>query len=209
MEEMNTEIMQMIDELHMMQRSKEANGLNDAETDKYGFPFEPFDAFSAEPLGFVEKTMRLNTESAILFSQVSRISRFSPLFIRMSAQLERMTARLGSCCITKAVLEQQEGKSIRALRILTIGSLREMAAFNFRKCYASFMESDAAGVYKPEAFTLSMRWAALDSRLEATEEKIEMIKAGKIKAAPAGTERPAASENSASGKQNSSSASSS
>ena len=171
MEEMNTEIMQMIDELHMMQRSKEASGLNDAETDKYGFPFEPFDAFSAEPLGFVEKTMRLNTESAILFSQVSRISRFSPLFIRMSAQLERMTARLGSCCITKAVLEKS-GEHFTILDRISLHELYCMVSLHFRKCVSAYNDIVNNGqTLDMNIIRRLFRWAALAKRLKATEDK--------------------------------------
>ena len=179
--EMNREVMDMIGELRELEHRKMVNGADAAVSDKYGYAFEPAEAFSYEPLGFAERTMRLQAEALELFGLVSTVSRFSPLFFRMSAQLERMLTRLGGCCVTKAVLEQQAGESFRLLNDLTIDSLRRMAAFNFRKCYSSFMESRAEGRYKPEAFGLSVRWASLDRRLEATGERIEAIRAGKVR----------------------------
>ena len=91
------------------------NGADAAVSDRYGYAFEPAEAFSYEPLGFAERTMRLQTEALELFDMVSTVSRFSPLFFRMSAQLERMLTRLGGCCVTKAALEQQAGESFRLL----------------------------------------------------------------------------------------------
>ena len=181
MEELNPEIMKMIEELEYLEHRKKTDGIEDAETDRYGYSFEPMDAFSPEPLGFVERSMRLQTEALTLFRLACRTSRFSPLFPRISGQLERMVGQLGICCITKAVLEQREGETFSLLDALTIETLRQIVAFNFRKSYSAFMESDAAGYYKPEVFDLSVRWAALDRRLEATADKIEKIKTGKVK----------------------------
>ncbi len=189
---LNAEIVNLINELQHLDYRKKMNRVEEAETDKYGFPFEPLEAVSTEPLGFVETAMRLHTASLELFRLVSRVSRFSPLFPRVSGRLEKMLAQLGSCCVTKAVLEQQQGEEFRFLNALTIDSLRRIAAFNLRKCHACFMESSASGFFKPEAFDLSVRWAALDRRLEATGEKIEKIKAGKISISLSEKETPAA-----------------
>jgi hypothetical protein len=70
------------------------------------------------------------------------------------------------------VIEQQENDTFELLQDLTIDSLREMAAFNFRKCSSAFMDSRSSGKINLEAFNLSVRWAALDKRLIATQEKI-------------------------------------
>ncbi len=199
MEEMNYEIMQMIDELQRMRYHQKTIGIEEAKKDRYGYAFEPLDTFSTEPLGFTETAMRLQAEAAELFHMICKVSRFSPLFIRMSGQFEKMVNQLGSCCITKAVMEQQ-GETFDLLEILTIDKLRGWAALNFRKSYAAFMDSHADGRYKPAAFDLSVRWAALDRRLLATAEKIEKIRSGEIKAdlsekAPAAEPKQAASEN--------------
>ena len=181
MDKLTPEIMQMIGNLREMNYRQKVNGTADAKTDKYGFAFEPYDAFSAAPLDFLETSMRLEAETTELFSLVCKVNRHSPLFAGLSGQLEKAVSLLGGCCITKAVLEQQEGDTFEFLDNLTVGSLRGMAAFNLRKCYAAFMESRAAGRFCPDAFSLSLRWAALDRRLQATADKIEKIKAGKIR----------------------------
>ncbi len=179
MEEMNYEIMQMIDELQQMRYHQKSIGVEEAKKDRYGYAFEPLDTFSTEPLGFTETAMRLQAEAAELFHMICKVSRFSPLFIRMSGQFEKMVNQLGSCCITKAVMEQQ-GDTFDLLEMLTIDKLRGWTALNFRKSYAAFMDSHADGRYKPAAFDLSVRWAALDRRLLATAEKIEKIRSGKL-----------------------------
>ena len=55
-----------------------------------------------------------------------------------------------------------------------------MTAFSLRKCHTAFLETRNAGCFGHTLLELSVRWAALDIRLEATGEKIEKIKAGKI-----------------------------
>ncbi len=178
MEEINSEIMRMITEFNLINSSR--GGMQPlAGTDKYGYEFEPLDSFSTDPLGFAEKTLRMQNEAMETFTLVRTANRHSPLFHKLSAQLEKLISYLGSCCITKAVMEQQ-GESFRLLDILTTDWLRGMAAFNLRKCYAAFMECRTEGRYSYAAFDLSVRWALLDRRLEATAEKIEKIKTGKV-----------------------------
>ncbi|MBQ6520839.1 MAG: hypothetical protein IJI14_19205, partial [Anaerolineaceae bacterium] len=138
------------------------------------------DCFSTEPLGFLETAMKLETEAVETFRFMKEINRHSPVYYQTSSQLEKLVSQLGSACITKAVMEQQ-GKDVSFLDHLTIDWLRELTAFNFRKCYASFMESMSVIRYNGNALALSTRWAALDKRLLATAEKIELIKAGKLK----------------------------
>ncbi len=190
MEEFNSEIMQMITEFNMMNSYRKSGKAGLSGTDGYGYEFEPLDAFSTDPLGFTERTMRMQNEASETFSLVRAANRHSPLFTKLSGQLEKLVNYLGSCCITKAVMEQQ-GESFRLPDILTTDRLRGMAAFNLRKCYAAFMECRAAGRYSYAAFDLSVRWALLDRRLEATAEKIEKIKAGKVSIDPS-EKRPSA-----------------
>ena len=180
MDELNYEIMHMINE-HRVLRSKQAeNAQKLGDKDKYGFPFEPDDAISTNKLGFLETAMRLQTEANETFRFLRNINRHSPLFYKMSSELEKLVGQLGSICITKAVIEQQEGQTFPMLGKLTIDWLREKTAFNFRKCYSSYMESIAFLSFNQSALSLSTRWAALDKRLLATQEKIEKIKEGKI-----------------------------
>ena len=185
MEGMNNEITRMIMDLQMMHyRQQNAADQYMAENDgkdRYGFPFEPSDSFSTEPLGFSETAMRLQVEAQEIHRFASEYNRHSPQYYQMASQLEKLLGQLGSLCITKAVIEQREGKPFTTLNSLTIDWLRKKTAFHFRKCYESFMESAEVLSYNANALNLSIRWAVLDRRLQATAEKIEAIKAGKVK----------------------------
>ena len=181
MEQINMHTMQIVDDLARMRSFRKANADKQPDTDPYGFKYEPFEAFSAEPLGFLETAMRLQTEALELFGAMGTANRHSPLYIRMCSQMEKLIAQLGSCCITKAVIEHEEGEKFGFLTDLTIKRLRKITGFNFRKCYQSFMESQTLGHFNAATLNLSVRWAALDKRLIATAEKIEKINAGKVK----------------------------
>ncbi len=205
MEKMNPEIMQLVEDYSMMRTHRKSREALDAGSDCFGYEFEPLDAFSTDPLGFTERTMRLHTEAMEMFLFFRKLNRHSPLFVKMSGRFEKLVRVLGSCCITKAVMEQQ-GETFRMLNSLTIEYLRGMTAFALRKCHAAFLETRNAGRFGHTLLEMSVRWAALDIRLEATAEKIGQIKAGKITVSlpekapsagarkePAGdTERPAA-----------------
>ena len=184
MEALTTEIMRMIDELQSMNDWQNAHPLDLDGKDSYGYKFESFNAYSTEPLSFTETAMKLETEARKVFNMVRVLNRQSPLFMQMSGYLEKLVSQLGSACITKAVMEQRgENSSVmdNMLCTLTIDSLRGMTALNFRKCYDSYMESQTNYRVNPGALALSIRWSALDRRLLATQEKIELIKSGKLK----------------------------
>lgn len=181
MEGINYEIMKMIDEHQQMRARQKANAPKLGEKDSYGFPFEPSDCFGTTTLGFLETAMKMQTQALETFRMLTNINRHSPLFYKMSSELEKLIGQLGSICITKAVIEQHEEQTFPFLNNLTIEWLREKVAFNFRKCYASYMESMSYFNFNHSALSLSTRWAILDKRLLATQEKIEKIKAGLIK----------------------------
>ncbi|MBQ6342469.1 MAG: hypothetical protein IJI41_05045 [Anaerolineaceae bacterium] len=181
MNEMTIETMDIIDGLREMRFQQKVNAAKIGDKDKYGYAFEYSDSFGTDTLKFQETAMMLEIEANETFKIMREINRHSPLYFQMCAQLEKLISQLGSVCITKAVKEQQEGETFKLLERLTIQRLREMTAFNFRKCYQSFLESQAALVYNASALGFSIRWSALDKRLLATEEKIEKIKTGKLK----------------------------
>ena len=156
--------------------------------DAYGYAFEPYDTFRADPLGFTEKVMTLQADAEEVFPLTRTVNRFSPLYIKLTRQLEKLLAQLGSCCITKAVLEQQ-GKTFSALDDLSIEGLRGMLGLNFRKCFEAFMEKREANGLNYEALEMSVRFSALDRRLEATEAKIQKIRSGKCRIETSADER--------------------
>ena len=176
MQEVTQDVMQVIEDLQMARYKRKQNGIGEADKDRYGYPFEPDSAFSSNPLEFVETALRLDIEALEMFSELSRLNRFSPLYYQLSGQFEKLIRQLGSCCITKAVIEQQENETFELLQDLTIEKLRRMTAFNFRKGFAAFMDSRSRGNCCSDAFAFSIRWSALDKRLIATEEKIGRIR---------------------------------
>ena len=184
MEDLNNNIMNLMFNLQDLRMQQKANTANMPEKDAYGYPFEPFDCFSTEPASFLEKAVMLDTEAVEIFRQLRELNRHSPLFYQMSSDMEKIVSHLGSACITKAVIEQEEQNSSamdQLLKRLNIDHLREWTAFNLRKCFASFMESSSALRYNKIALNLSVRWSALDKRLIATAEKIEKIKSGQLR----------------------------
>ena len=184
MEDLNSNIMNLMFNLQDLRMQQKANTANMPEKDAYGYAFEPFDCFSTEPASFLEKAMMLDTEAVEIFRQLRELNRHSPLFYQMSSDMEKIVSQLGSACITKAVIEQEGQNSStmdRLLNRLTIDHLREWTAFNLRKCFASFMESSSVLRYNKTALNLSIRWSALDRRLIATAEKIEKIKSGQVR----------------------------
>ena len=188
MQEVTKEILKVFDDLERMQIKQKKNGVGEAARDAYGYAFEPYDAFSTKPLEFTETALRLDIEAREMFAMLRTLNRHSPLFYKLSGEFEKILKLLGSCCITKAVLEKQENEPFELLQDLTIDRLREMTAFNFRKCSAAFMDSRACGKTNLDAFSLSVRWSALDKRLIATGEKIGRIRRQELPAA--GTQLP-------------------
>lgn len=189
--------MDMIADLKSMHARQKAAAAKTDSSDKYGFPFEPFDSFSMEPLGFLETAMKLDVEAAETFSLLREFNRHSPLFYQMAGQLERLITQLGSACITKAVLEQQGENSPemdQLLDSLTIDRLRRQTAFVFRKSYSSFTGSIGFLRFNKKALEISIRFSALDRRLTATAAKIEGIRSGRIKPDLSEKAKPAAAE---------------
>ena len=133
----NLEMLDLIDQLENLDRFREANGIGPGEKDKFGYPYESFEAFSTEPLTLNETGMRLQTEAVETYTHMRCLHRCSPLYIQMSQRMVKLVSLLGTCCITRAVLEQQ-GCDFSFLEYLTIQKLREITAFNFRKISTAF-----------------------------------------------------------------------
>ena len=106
MNEMTADVLRIMEDLQRMQYKKKQNGVGEAAEDAYGYAFEPYDAFSTKPLEFAETAMRLHIEALETFSMLRTLNRHSPLYYRLSGQLEKLLRQLGSCCITKAVIEK-------------------------------------------------------------------------------------------------------
>ena len=182
MEDFESDLMRMIADLHLNQKPQAKTA--DSELggkDPYGYPYESFECFSMDPLGLPEAALNLYTEMQETFRYISRFNRHSPLFYKTAGKLEKLLSQLGSVCITGAVMEQQGRLGFGPIDGLTIDVLRSKTAFIFRKSCAAFMESIRAMHFNDDALDLSIRFFALDKRLQATDEKISLVRAGRIR----------------------------
>ena len=144
-------------------------------------PFEDINAFSTDPLSFEEMTSEMLEllDQAFLVSRYA--NRFSTLYLAQCDELEKQIRRLGSACLTKAVLEQK-GLSFPKLGRLSIELLYSMVSFNFRKCVEAYKESRENRCYEPRVPQIICRWYALAEQLIATRAKIDAVHAGRISA---------------------------
>ena len=149
--------------------------------DEYGFPFEPEGSYNNAPLEFEEVTKALWVVLVNLNYAATRYHRQSPFYPLLMTRLEKNIKQMGSCCITKTVLEQS-GEQFPELEQVTLKELYQMVSVQFRKCCGAYNDMQEAG----KAQDLNMigwlfRWAALADRLKATQDRINKIESGEIK----------------------------
>ena len=141
---------------------------------------ESRDAFSLELIGFAEMTESLCRDAEVLFDMTATQHRLSESFLISTGNLEKLIRRIGSCCLTKAALESK-GHELPSLEGLDIRTLYSFGSFNFRKCHASIQD----GISKMHRFNMDMMnmecsWFSTLERLRATEERIVLIREGKV-----------------------------
>ena len=143
-------------------------------------PNESFECFSEDPLTFEEMTAGMREDLEEVYAMTAAISRYSKDYPVLCRRLEQMIKRLGSCCVTKAVLEQK-GFEFPSLQDLNIRDLYCLVSFNFRKIRTAYHDSiKKKNCADPGLLELECRWVDLADRLKATEEKIRLIRSGKI-----------------------------
>ncbi len=144
-------------------------------------PFEPIDSFSSDSVSFEEMTSVLWEEAEETYYHTQVLNRHSGYYFAACHDLEKLLKELGSCCVTKAVLEKK-GFAFPALDELTVEKLYGMLSFNFRKCRAAILELRQRDLIPESASDMLNRWYLLAERLIATGERIEKIRSGKIDA---------------------------
>ena len=169
----------------------EDNG-NSVQKDPDGYPFEPVDSFSLDPIGFKESSRMLLREADDVFRMTRFLNRQSPSYMQACRNLEKLVRQLGSCCVTWAAM-QQAGKQIPALQNLSISRLGKMVSFNMRKCHAGYMEARNEGIYLRDLSEMVCSWNSLLKRLDSTETRIRAILEGreKVDLTLAGPQTPA------------------
>ena len=147
-------------------------------------PFEALDEFSSSPLEFEQTALLLWNDTRIIYDHARIENRFSENYLKYCAQLERNIKRVGSLCLTKAVLEQN-GQNFPRLEEMNIRELSGMTAYHLRKCHAAleglYWDNNLLGM---TYLNWEFRWFDLSKRLNATEIKIQKIREGKISYIP-------------------------
>ncbi len=151
-----------------------------AQFDEYGFPFEAEGIYNSAPLEFEEITRALWVVISSTHYAAVRYNRLSPLYVTLMGYLEKDIKQLGSCCITKAVLEQS-GEKFPDLEGIELKELYKMVSVHFRKCCMAYNDLRKIGQgMDMNLISWIFRWAMLADRLRVTQEKIDKIKSGKL-----------------------------
>ena len=144
-------------------------------------PFENLDEFSTSPLDFEQTALLLWNDTQIIYQHACIENRFSENYLKYCNQLEKNIKRVGSLCLSKAVLEQN-GQQFPQLSSMTIPELSGMVSFHLQKCHAAleglYWDNNYLGM---SYLSWEFRWFDLDKRLNATEAKIKKIHAGEIR----------------------------
>lgn len=168
--EEDPDIQKMLKQIHLEKQLE-------SETE---FPPESFEEFSEAPLEFEDMAASLREDLEDVYTMTGTINRYSPDYPAACAILEKMIRRMGSFCVTKAVLEQK-GFAFPSLKDLDLKDLYCMVSFNFRKTRTAYHDGKRLkGCADMGMLALECRWVDLAEQLKATGEKIRLIRSGKI-----------------------------
>ena len=143
---------------------------------------ESFDMFSDDPLRFEEIAFMVWNSFRDIYKITQFNNRFSDKYKTACIKFEKLVKEAARCCVTKAVLEQKD-HSFPMLGDLSIESLYRAVSFNFRKTYASIQEKKLLrGTVDVVMLELISGWSVLLDRLKSTEERIRLLREGKLKA---------------------------
>ena len=168
-----------------------------------GLPLETWDPAYCTPVDFEKILNTLWYDLKKLDTHAVVANRYSEKYLSLSRELEALIRKMGSFCLTKAVLEQQ-GHSISGPKELTIPELESVVGYHFNKAHAAVDGTELRNI----RFYLAMlsqetRWGSLLCRLKATEDKIRLIREGKLEVrvlTEADTDTPKQNKNRTQGK---------
>lgn len=167
--------------MNISERDTEMRGIFD-HAKASDLPFETAVEFSDAPFEFEETAKWIWDDTRITYYHAGIENRFSENYLRLCGRLEKNIRRLGSFCLTKAVLEQK-GFGLPKLSDLSILELVKMVSYHLRKCHAAFQgcyyDNNVLGM---SYLNWEYRWFDLGTRLKATGVKIDKILSGQINA---------------------------
>lgn len=151
------------------------------DKDALGFAFESIEEMNESPLEFEEYASALMDDLRDIYYLTGRNNRFSPVYITSCEIFGKIVRRLGSCCVTRALLEQT-GISFPKLEGLSVEMLYGCVSANFRKCHQALQDGKQKNLIDMNLLNLEVRLYELSERLRSTAEKVKLIRAGKISA---------------------------
>ena len=136
-------------------------------------PFESLDDFSVAPLTFEETAVMVWRKTEYFFDLTAKFNRKSEKYLEACAFLEKGVKYLGSCCLTAAVLGEEDDLEFPKLEGLSTHWLFGLVSFNARKLDAAVNEFMAASGDLPGKWLdMQFRFLNLAERLKSTERKI-------------------------------------
>ena len=136
-------------------------------------PFESLDDFSVAPLTFEETAVMVWQKTEYFFDLTAKFNRKSEKYLEACAFLEKGVKYLGSCCLTAAVLGEEDDQEFPKLEGLSTHWLFGLVSFNVRKLDAAVNEFLAdTGDIPGKWLDMQFRFLNLAERLKATERKI-------------------------------------
>ena len=145
-----------------------------------GLGMEAEELFNYEGLSFEEMASSISEDVVELHGCAMVLNRFGQNYLDLSRLLERGIAVVASCWVTRAVFEKQ-GIAFKNLIMPEISVLYGIVSGHFRKCHSAVKGTTAQNrKFWTGMLEMEIRWYNLARRLKATEDRIGLIRAGKI-----------------------------
>ena len=145
-----------------------------------GLGMEAEELFNYEGLSFEEMASSISEDVVELHGCAMVLNRFGQNYLDLSRLLERGIAVVASCWVTRAVFEKQ-GIAFKNLIMPEISVLYGIVSGHFRKCHSAVKGTTAQNrKFWTAMLEMEIRWYNLARCLKATEDRIGLIRAGKI-----------------------------
>ena len=145
-----------------------------------GLSPEAPELFNYESLSFEEMASSISEDVIELHNIAEVTNRFAQTYLELSRLLERGIAEVASCWVTRAAFEKQ-GVVFKSLNMPGIPQLYGIVSGHFRKCHAAVRGTTIQNrKFWTAMLEMEIRWYHLARRLKATEDRIGLIRAGKI-----------------------------
>ena len=145
-----------------------------------GLSPEAPELFNYEGLSFEEMAASISEDVIELHGIAEVTNRFSQTYLELSRLLERGITEVASCWVTRAAFEKQ-GVVFKNLKMPGIPMLYGIVSGHFRKCHSAVSGTTIQNRrFWTGMLEMEIRWYHLARRLKATEDRIGLIRAGKI-----------------------------